>query len=1188
MSILTPHQSKALNIERSISLTANAGSGKTFVLSQRFIEILIQTSTPLNQIAAITFTEKAAGQLFKRISEELNNLLLTSEDKDARNRVEKIRKQLVSAKISTIHSFCIDLLKEFPVEASIDANFIPINEQKASELINLSIENSLKRLLQEPDKQSDVKQLIRLFGSRSILGSELLGMLSKREIVLKLIDKYYSSAEDEITKLLFELFISNLKILFEKELPVVLTHLKLINKIVLESDSQNESATEINIVLSNITGGQNELNILLKLEGLRNKILTSGGTVRIQGYLLTRIRNEVHDSIGIVEDFFSQLNEIKITDDHISIERELTKYSFAMIRVFQEVLSTYETKKSELGVLDFEDILIRTKKLLENKWVKESLSGKYKYLLIDEYQDTNEIQYEIFLPLVDDLKTGNLFIVGDEKQSIYRFRNAELQVFSKTKTDIENISGKDSLLTLPDSFRMAPAICFFVNSLFNELFSEPELFFNEVAASDLVCARADDFQGQVEFLIADGEKITEAELLARRILNLKSEHRERITKWGAIAVLVRKRASFSELQKVFIKYHIPFNLIGGTGFYQKQSINDIFNYFSFMLNDKDDGALIGVLRSPFFLVSDTNIFELALLQGESLWEKIKTAALSEKKSWKRIYEVLNENKKLAKRVNVSWLLRKILRDSNFISIISSRIDCEQEISNLDKLISITNEFFVGEFNTIYDYVLFLKESITGFEDEAQGPIGSANDGVNILTIHQAKGLEYPAVFLYKSNDTTLVNKVKAKSFTIDKIFGFLTKVPVDDNYFADYRSAPVIGIYNLIESKKEKAELKRLLYVGVTRAKDFLFITQTDDGKSVRQNSFSELLNTGLNIDLSGERFVLEGELTYLRKNSDLFVISTESINLKIPLTREIESTQNLIEKKTINPESLKLILSEVSDHSKGEVISATRFSTFISCPLQYNLLYNFKLGDLIKMSSKYKSKLQIKTQEDYNQNELNSFLFDDETRLDEFSKYKGKLIHYFLQKNLSREVLTEFIESQISNNFNSTIPESKIKAVIKDLADFFDSVEFKFINSFKNYTNEFEAYLKIEDYYLFGILDKLIIDEKKLIIVDYKTDNIKQDEISSRTNKYLPQLEFYAYIISRLFTKKYQIEGRIIFIKFPANPYVIKYDDEADMKTGMNIKKMIQSIRANDYSSNLTACSDCIFADSNSNCIKT
>ena len=189
MNTLTPHQSKALKIEKSISLTANAGSGKTFVLTQRFLHIILNTSTPLSKVAAITFTEKAAGELFQRISIELDNLLLSSEHPERKARVEKLRKQLVSAKISTIHSFCIDLLKEYPVEASLDANFTTINEQKSSELIDLSIQNTLREMLNSPEGQSDVKTLIRLLGSFSRLASELSGLVGKRKNILMLIEK---------------------------------------------------------------------------------------------------------------------------------------------------------------------------------------------------------------------------------------------------------------------------------------------------------------------------------------------------------------------------------------------------------------------------------------------------------------------------------------------------------------------------------------------------------------------------------------------------------------------------------------------------------------------------------------------------------------------------------------------------------------------------------------------------------------------------------------------------------------------------------------------------------------------------------------------------------------------------------------------------------------------------------------
>jgi len=1188
MSILTPHQSLALNIEKSISLTANAGSGKTFVLAQRFLEIILNTSTPLSQVAAITFTEKAAGELYKRISDELNKLLFSTVDSGLADRIEKLRKQLVSAKISTIHSFCIDLLREFPVEASVDANFNPIDEQKSSELIDLAIENTLKEMFKVLREQSDIKLLVRLLGSKANVVRELQEMIRKRKNVLQLIDKFYSSVESEIIKILFELFKSNVKIVFEKDFPLILTHFEIANNKVLEGNSKNELAIETKSILEAIQSSADIVNTLMKLKELRNKILTSEGSLRKKSYLVSPQRDEVQNSIEIVENFFHDLDEIDLPENHETIEKELIRYNLSLIRIFQNVLAAYENKKTETGVLDFEDILLKTKKLLENESVEKTLSGRYKFLLVDEYQDTNEIQYEIFLPLVDDLKKGNLFIVGDEKQSIYRFRDAELQVFSKTKADIHEIHGDDSLLTLPDSFRMAPAICFFVNSMFNNLFKEPRLFYNEVSSSDLVCARFDHFQGQVEFLIAEDEEVNEAELVAKRIIKLKQEHKDRLKNWNDIAILVRKRSSFTELQNAFIKYQIPFNLVGGTGFYQQQSINDIYNYFAFLLNDKDDAALIGILRSPFFLVSDINILELSLFNGESYWEKMKSASVSQIYIWKEILEILNENKKLANRINIPSLLRNILKESNFISTISSRIDGAQEISNLNKLISITNEFFNDEFRTLYDYVTFLRDAISGFEDEAQGRIEPGSVGVNILTIHQAKGLEYPAVFLYKCNDTTLVNKVKSRSFTVDKTFGLLTKVPLNENYFGDYHSAPIVGLYNLIESKKEIAELKRLLYVGLTRAKDFLFVTQNNEGESAKKNSFIVLINEGLKQDFTQNKITLVGKLTYLQEEKSIFNNITKPFKLEIPVVRKIESTEKLNEAMEFNPNDKKLILSEIKDQSRGEVISATRFSTFTNCPLKYNFIYNYKLGDLIQQSSKYRIALKFNTPEDYNRNELNSYLFDDEFNLTEFSKIKGQLIHYALRKSISRESIPAFIKEGLTNNLTVKIPESLKAEVINDLILFYDSKEYELINSFPNFRNEYEAYLKEDDFYLFGILDKLIIQDKKLIIVDYKTDHIKFNEINAMADKYLPQLKFYTYIISRLFNKNYEIEGRIIFIKFPSNPFAFNYDEIADKNIKSNIKEMIYSIRNNNYSVNLNACDDCIFADENSQCIKT
>ena len=1188
MISLTPHQSNALKIDRSISLTANAGSGKTYVLAQRYLEIILNTDTHISQVAAITFTEKAAGELYKRISDELNKVFLSSTDINLNQRVGKIRKQLVSAKISTIHSFCIDLLKEFPVEASIDANFIPIDDRKTQELINLSIEGSLHEMFKDADEQSDVKLLMRLLGSKTILVKQLTELINKRKNVLSVIDRIYSANTNEITKYFFGLFKSGFKLVFEKNLPIVITNLTIINEKVLQINLKNDLALEVKHVLSELTSKNDEMEILRLISELRNKILTKNGSIRKTDYLVSSLRdNSVQDTLAIVENLFSDFDEINFSEKHEIIEQELSKYSLALINVFQNVLGAFENKKSELGVLDFEDILLKTRELIKIKSVKQALSGKYKYLLVDEYQDTNEIQYEIFLPLLEDLRKGNLFIVGDEKQSIYRFRDAELEVFNKTKKDIQKLYGDDSLLSLPDSFRMAPVICLFVNSIFKKLFSKPSTLFNEVVSSDLVCARPDNFQGQVEFLISSDDEQNEADLVAKRIIKLKQECPELLIRWNDIAVLVRKRASFVELQKSFIKHHIPFILVGGTGFYQQQSISDIYNYFAYLLNDKDDGALIGILRSPFFNISDSSILALSLFEGKTYWKKLVAASSAGETVWTEVYNTLNENKKLANRINISTLLRKILNESDFISTISSRVNGYQEISNLNKLISLTNEFFNKEFNTLYDYVYFLNNAISKTEDEAQADIETGSNGVNILTIHQAKGLEYPAVFLYRCNDYTKVNKVKARSITVDKYFGLLTKVPLDENYFGNYESAPIVGLYNLIESKKDIAEVKRLLYVGLTRAKDFLFITRTDEGRSLKKNSFASLINEGLDLDFSKESFEIKGELTFLNKENENYFNSKSEIQLKIPITRNIQVEGSLDEIERIDINNRKFILGKIKDSSVGEVISATRFSTFSDCPMKYNLLYNFKIGDLFHQSNKITSSSKFNSHEDYNRNELNSYLLDDEVKKDDYAKYKGKLIHYILSKNVSKQGIAHFVKEQLKNKFGETNTTSLENEILNDLQLLYNSNEFIFLNSFPTYINEFEVYLKEEDFYLFGILDKLIITDKKLLIIDFKTDNITSNEIDLRAQKYLPQLKFYSYIVSRLFGKKQKIEGRLIFVKYPDNPFIFNYDDHLDENVKSSVKAVINSIRNNNYSVNLDGCKECIFSDDKEQCIQ-
>jgi ATP-dependent helicase/nuclease subunit A len=190
------------------------------------------------------------------------------------------------------------------------------------------------------------------------------------------------------------------------------------------------------------------------------------------------------------------------------------------------------------------------------------------------------------------------------------------------------------------------------------------------------------------------------------------------------------------------------------------------------------------------------------------------------------------------------------------------------------------------------------------------------------------------------------------------------------------------------------------------------------------------------------------------------------------------------------------------------------------------------------------------------------------------------------LRKSINSEKLSDFIAKRLESDYTDEYHQKLINDISNDLQKFYESDEFKFINSFQNYRNEFEAYLKEEDFYLFGILDKLIIGEKKMMIIDYKTDNVDENQINKRSERYLPQLRFYAYIVSRLFSKSSHIEGRLVFIKHPDKSFVFNYDDNADRQIKSNLSILISAIRSNNYSLNLNACDDCIFSLDKSQCI--
>lgn len=1160
MDQITPFQKAALDYKNHISLTANAGSGKTFVLSKRYVEIVLNEDIPLSQIVAITFTEKAAAELYKKIANEIESRL--SEEKDETNQkiLLRMRRQLTSANISTIHSFCINLLHEFSPEAGLDANFSPMNQTETNELLDITVEEFIRDNIVNSDLSGSLKEIIRLLGGKTNFQKEIVKIVKDRKNLERLSQNLYSKSDTDIITQYKNYIENHLTHLFNNEITKLLQKVSEINQIVLLGKPDNSIAIEISRLLdayNNEVDVYNKLNILNQLS---EQFLTGKFSVKKRGYL-NKDYDKNMDLIVPVEKGFTELKKLlglKVESKELSA---LVYYTKQIKILAFELLEKFEARKRKLGFLDFEDILIEAKKLTTQDEVVKQLYDKYNFIMIDEYQDTNEIQYEIFMPILNNLKKGNLFVVGDEKQSIYMFRDAELEIFSKTKNEIISSNIRGDLL-LPHSFRVSPQIAHFVNALFNNLLDNPNSLYNEVEYNELICARDPSQKGSVEFLIAEGDETEEADLVASKII----KEIENGFTLGDFAILCRKRNSFFELEKSFNDFGVPYIIAGGKGFFQRQTIYDIYNYISFLLNPNDDTALVGILRSPFYLLTDADILKISLEDGSSFWEKFVNYT-DGKKEYLKIVKQLEEHIDLSSSARISALLREMLKTTLYWGTVASKQNFEQEISNLFKLIGVARGFTLQSFKTLYDFKVYLDEAISLFEDEGQAQLTNHPDAVKIMTLHQAKGLEFKNVFLFKCNERVGGSSIKSKSFSLDKELGILTKVPMNKNYFSEYISPAILDIQNHIQKKKQIAEDKRLLYVGMTRAIDNLYISAKPKKGKFENNSFIDLVIQGLQIDLFSKNFEINSKQQFMKDAKDNFEIYELDFSTNVEITKKISSeTSHVFSNPKITP--LKdFKVGDIKDHEKNEIISATKVAIFTQCPTKYYLTYKLGYIELLKITQTYSYNYDFKSGE------------DEETNI--YADIKGLIIHKLLELETEYNELDETLDQLIPKFVNEfqDVNLAQIKTKIKnDLKEFYNSDSYSELKSAAKFYNEFEVYAKEVDYYVYGIIDKLIIEDDILTIVDYKTDRLDKVSVEEKSEHYIPQLKFYSYCVKKKYPSISQINVKLIFIQNPHQPMEFNFDEQSIDGFGNYIKKVVDAIRKRQFTKNLKHCRQCHF----------
>ena len=813
-------------LDKNVIVSASAGTGKTTVLTARMIDH-IRRGNSISDYLVISFTEAAAGELKDRISAGLKKQMAeVPEEEKIRYRKEIAKIPL--ANISTIHSFCLEILKEYGYKLDIDPAIAG----------NLADDGTLAQIKDAALKEAlDVhchNDLIYRFNDRPEDISGLCKMVERADSFIENLDDPEGWIKDQED--LYEAFSKN------------------------DFSSYPEDLDQLFDELFNTIEKNETYNYEAYTRNLKNTTKTWESAVKYHermGEILSCARRDLREkdydkavSYFLPLDKYPSINRFKVDDmikeecnrnkDQIdnAVEKLKVYYKFseanrenaAVVREFFDIVhdyhAAYERLKEENGVISFDDMLNKAGQILDvnDGEVAKIYRDKFKEILIDEYQDTNRKQENIVARIKGE---RNVFRVGDVKQSIYRFQNAKPEMMKDFIKNADPV--KDKVLPLQLNYRSCPTIISFSNFIFNQLMNIDEKMYTP-ATDDLHIPDVNkDMEGKKIQLITvpfeTDDKISEqgkedkalrsfnakektafiAQYIASEIVHLKEEDKD--LKWSDFAVLLRTNTHKGTFKKIFNEHNVPVYTVAKAGFFSDGAVSAVIALLNLIEKDSRLEAF-NVLTSPLF---DMDYEAIALDQS--------TLDIKEDDS-DELSRLVHDLRRKKKEVSLIELMNEIY---NYNGFYMEKVNSYQR-NNLNSLYQLILDYrhdsdSIGD---LLDYLYAFR-----MVDRGEGSsFTSKDDVVQVMTIHQSKGLQFRYVFIAdltfsSRNDAPLIN-LNEKKGIVPKYVSMPYKIHHENPYYDLVRNE------NAIEDFKEEL---RVFYVAVTRAKEGLYIVNAANDK---------------------------------------------------------------------------------------------------------------------------------------------------------------------------------------------------------------------------------------------------------------------------------------------------------------------------------------------------------------------
>lgn len=886
----------AINPEANIAVFASAGSGKTHLLVHRILKLLLSDVDP-SQILAITFTRKAAAEMQERLMKVLaewataddtqvkTTLQSLSHPNDAASiaKTRKLYEELLFSeyeiRITTFHAFCQDILKRFAIHAGVPAGFrvTETNDElkqearkrllKAANHKNKQLSDALFTLLQHCSTVNNVNEVLDTFiNSRSDWLSFTENQndpVGYAELCLNRLIFPPQTGKNQNPSDLIPALHEYLSYISAHKTKTYQSYCELLSAFVVQTQPEKE---QLDIILP--------VFFTRKME--KREIKTSKSLEKSLGANKTQAFISLHDAIS--EQITNYLDTIK--------KEKLLEFNQAWFYAGHYLLDEYQKLKFSQHTLDFDDLEWYTYLLLNQHesaaWIQYKLDQRIQHILIDEFQDTNPTQWNLIFPLLTELAIDSheshrsLFFVGDAKQSIYGFRraNSELQL-TAAEWAKENLNAQ--LLETDDSYRSSPAIINFVNKIFSQQDIELNNFnshkavqsdlWGHVQVNQLCYAEDPETENQIQLGFRDpllkasvsieydshhleglqvASKISELIADATPIMENQSP---RATKYSDIIILARNRTHLAQLEHALREQHIPYSSIYDGEFLSQLEVQDILSLLTYLIQSHNDLALAQVLRSPLYGMNDQDLMEISC-QPETSWhEKLKSYAQTSKSILaKQAFEQLQDWRSMANKLPVHDLLDRIYFDTNLLSRYSNSLPSDyagginsQVLDNLTALLQLSLDLDAGRYSSIQSFLSSLQNKQVSNTSFCTKPTDNDN-AVKIMTIHSAKGLEAPVVFLVDTGPK------KPQLNTYKPIINWPSDARRPEQFFLLGRKDSVDKTTQSIIDQQLTTNWKEelnLLYVALTRAKQYLFITGTAS-KQTATKSWHSIISDAL------------------------------------------------------------------------------------------------------------------------------------------------------------------------------------------------------------------------------------------------------------------------------------------------------------------------------------------------------